>query len=342
MLMQYENDMSQQGVSKRRRTTAVMALKAGPDGLLNEESDVETAFKKNVVMTSLLVTSRAEELAMDRDSLIKDLRMDLRETNKEIKKLTDELFKLKGKHGEVLTKYEGAGDEIRSIFRTKADLESKAKQSEKRADRSDAETSRLQEQFEKISLKIDDAENAQKAYEEDAEKGGKTILNECDKLRIEIEKLESDAHNLRKQADAHSKEADEMRIKYQQSSTEAAEICRDLESLKEIGKDLESKLTDEPMRLRVMAKDTEFSTNENLIRQMNVRIANLEDYLQRLESERQKKAAIYAARGTTGVTSTRRTRSPASVLRGCSPASTPNNHSHSNSGGHPLQHSQKV
>ncbi|KAJ8103974.1 hypothetical protein POJ06DRAFT_272623 [Lipomyces tetrasporus] len=298
---------------------------AGP--LIKPDPDVETD-KDNFI---------------DRTTLIKHLRRDLKEDRARIAKITEELFILKEIHGEILEKHENVGDEMRVQLRNKAALETRTKQIEKRADRVAAEEVKLIEQFEKLSIRHKTAELAISAMEA----GRKDeVADETRRQRDIIVTLQDEGKALNAEVEERTQAAERMRLDYQQESNHAAEVCREVEGAKEETVELKKRGDGEALRLRSEFMDIELSLGDDRIRQLSLEVENLEDHLRRLDIEQQRRMAKYTSRPTTSFA--KRTRSPAtsSLSRGCSPATlsgtVSTNNSHSNGSGHRLQYSQKV
>ncbi|KAK9370119.1 hypothetical protein V1509DRAFT_618574 [Lipomyces kononenkoae] len=291
-------------------------------------------------------TEIEKDKLIDRTKLIKDLYRDLKEGRERISVVTEELSLLKDLHGEILVKHENVGDKMRQELKNKAALETLTRQIEKRAARADNEEVRLREQFEKLSRRHKIAELTVTTMTSPS--FGDEIAEETSRLNQLIVTLEDESNSLRAGVQKQTEATEKMRLDYQQESTRAAEVCRELEQAKEETTELRKKTADgETLRLRSEQMELELSSRDDTIRQLSLEIETLEDHLGRLQIEQQRRAVKNASRPTTGFA--RRTRSPAtrspatsSLSRGCSPAtmngSGATNNSHSNSHGHRLQY----
>lgn len=278
-----------------------------------------------------------------------NLRRDLQETNERISKIDKDLSAFKEIHGGFLEKYENFGDQISDEIKNRKAAESSAAQAEKRAIRSENEEKRLREQFERLSLRKEAAEKSL----QDKQDGRDRVIDEeiIDLHEVEV-RLLKEVEELKMEAKVNGDAADQIRLNYQQESTNAAELCREVQEAKEIIVDLEHKALGEAMRLRAEQRDMDLQARDNVIDEMTIQISNLEDTLRRLELDQQQRIAKYAVSRPANGYSSRRTRSPAvsTLARGCSPGTFGNqqaNGSHNtsssnSSSGHPLQQSQKV
>ncbi|KAK9351298.1 hypothetical protein V1505DRAFT_364354 [Lipomyces doorenjongii] len=352
MLVVGEETTANSAVSAMKRPLAVMDLRT----VLNDvDEDIFPAssgtYKKSYTGTEPVIKSESDieidkDKLINRTKLIKDLRQDLKDGRERIAKVTEELSGFKELHGEILVKHENVGDKMRLELQNKAALETRTKQTEKRADRANNEEAKLREQFEKLAIRHKTAEltvSAMGATCKDEIAGETTRLNEI------IVSLEDEYKSLRTEVQERTDATETMRLDYQRESTRAAEICREVEQEKDATTELIKRAAGEELRLRSEHMEIELSFRDDTIRQLSLEVENLEEHLRRLEIEQQRRVAKFASRPTTSLA--RRTRSPAtsSLSRGCSPATlsgagaTSNSHSNgSNGSGHRLQHSQKV
>ncbi|KAK9321707.1 hypothetical protein V1517DRAFT_261837 [Lipomyces orientalis] len=336
-------------VSAPKRPLAVMDLRA----VLNDvDEDVFPAssgiYKKSYPGAGAPIkpdpdVETEKDKFIDRTTLIKHLRRDLIEGRARISKITEELSILQEVHGEILERHENVGDEMKVHLQNKAALETRAKQIEKRADRASAEEVKLVEQFEKLSIRHKNAElviSAMEAGRKDE------FADETRRQKDLIVTLEDEGKALNAEVEERTQATERMRLDYQQESTRAAEVCREVEEAKEETIELKKRGDGDVLRLRSEFRETELSLGDDRIRQLSLEVENLEDHLRRLDIEQQRRVAKYTSRPTSSFA--KRTRSPAtsSLSRGCSPASlsgtVSTNHSQSNGNGHRLQYSQKV
>ncbi|KAK9377826.1 uncharacterized protein V1513DRAFT_435351 [Lipomyces chichibuensis] len=349
MLVVGEESKTNSAVSAMKRPLAVMDLRT----VLNDtDEDIFPAssgvYKKSYGSTEPAIKSESDieidkDKLINRTKLIKDLRQDIEDGRDRIAKVTKELSGFKKLHGEILVKHENVGDVMRLELQNKAALETRTKQTEKRADRANTEEAKLREQFEKLALRHKTAEltvSAMGATYEDE------IAEETTRLNEIIVSLEAEYKSLSAEVQVRTDATDMMRLDYQRESTRAAEVCREVEQAKDEMTDLKNRAAGDELRLRSEHMEIELSLRDDTIRQLSLEVENLEEHLRRLEIEQQRRVAKFASRPTTSFA--RRTRSPAtsSLSRGCSPATMsgtgPTNNSHSNGNGHRLQYSQKV
>ncbi|KAK9240099.1 hypothetical protein V1525DRAFT_395987 [Lipomyces kononenkoae] len=346
MLVADEEAKTSSAVSAPKRPLAVMDLRAVLNDVDEEIFASSVQYKKHHAEAEPVIkresnTEIDKDKLTDRTKLIKDLRRDLNEGRERVAAVTDELSLLKELHGDILVKHENVGDKMRRELNNKAALETLTKQIEKRATRADTEEARLREQFEKLSRRHKIAELTVTGMASPS--CGHEIAEERSRLNQLLVTLEEESKSLRAGVQKQTEATETMRLDYQQESTRAAEVCRELEQAKEETAELEKKGADgEAVRLRSEQMEIELSSRDDVIRQLSLEVENLEDHLRRLQIEQQHRAVKYGPRPTTNFA--RRTRSPAasSLSRGCSPAtlsgSGPANNSHSNSHGHRLQY----
>ncbi|KAK9461039.1 uncharacterized protein V1516DRAFT_674842 [Lipomyces oligophaga] len=352
----YATSFAVRGVDDRaKRVASIMDLRT----ILNE-TDVDVYHgvrsKRPAPETFYVKHEPVEQKPLiDYDGLIKGLRHDLSVAKERISSLGPEVLGLEIKHNELLNKHESFADEMADSIREQNALETRARQIEKRALRAENEERKLKEQFEQLRIRQSAAERTISDI-----KAGRVeiMIAEKEKLEEETIALEEENGKLKEQGDLQSKLGEKTRTDYQQESTVAAEMCRQVEQEREMCSELGRKTSGEAIRLRTEQRDFDLSARDDEIAKLEVQIGNLTEFYRRLENEhRQQMARIAVSRSTNGYSS-RRTRSPAtstaSSSRRCSPATFSNGHSSQNSnsssstsgsaasGERSIQQSQKV
>ncbi|KAK7207487.1 hypothetical protein BZA70DRAFT_286844 [Myxozyma melibiosi] len=303
--------------------------------------------KRSLTIKSEPLGETSLERLIDHNSMIKNLRHDLQETNERLSKIDKELSTFKETHCDLLERFENYGDAIGAEIKTLRAAEVVANQTEKRATRGENEEKRLLEQFSKLTIRQD---AAAKTLADQANGNDQAISADISSLSVLQDTLQTEVAELQVKVKKNSDEADQVRVDYQRESSRAAELCREVEDAKELGAELARKASGEAMRLRAEQRDMDLQARDSVIDELSIQISNLEDTLRRLELDQQQRIAKYSASRPANGYSSRRTRSPAvsTLSRGCSPGtfnsqqSNSNNNSSSTSSGHPLQQSQIV
>jgi chromosome segregation ATPase len=224
-----------------------------------------------------------------------------------------ELAHYKEHHSKLLIKYENADKMMNQLIATNEELEARVKTAERRIERSEAEKTRLREQIAEVKVKLQIAEQTLLS--------GSADVIELQQLRTKVAQLEDENKKLSDKLHNRTTETEYMRAEYQKASTAAAEAALELKAVHEANEELKRKVNGEIVRLKEMQWDSERAQKDDMIKELNLRIENLENSVKRLQLDRQ------GTRGRYGVRSSsvpRRGLSPATRSRASSPATTGN------------------
>ncbi|KAK9488597.1 class II histone deacetylase complex subunits 2 and 3-domain-containing protein [Lipomyces starkeyi] len=249
----------------------------------------------------------------EKEEMIKKLSEEKLSTEFALQSKESELAHYKEHHSKLLIKYENADKMMNQLIATNEELEARVKTAERRIERSEAEKTRLREQIAEVKVKLQIAEQTLLS--------GSADVIELQQLRTKVAQLEDENKKLSDKLHNRTTETEYMRAEYQKASTAAAEAALELKDVHEANEELKRKVNGEIVRLKEMQWDSERAQKDDMIKELNLRIENLENSVKRLQLDRQ------GTRGRYGVRSSsvpRRGLSPATRSRASSPATTGN------------------
>ncbi|KAK9432674.1 class II histone deacetylase complex subunits 2 and 3-domain-containing protein [Lipomyces doorenjongii] len=249
----------------------------------------------------------------EKEEMIKKLSEEKLSTELALQSKESELAHYKEHHSKLLIKYENADNMMNQLIATNEELEARVKTGERRIERSEAEKARLREMIAEVKVKLQIAEQTLLV--------GSADVIELQQLRTKVAQLEDENKKLSDKLHNRTTETEYMRAEYQKASTAAAEAALELKAVHEANEELKRKVNGEIVRLKEMQWDSERAQKDDMIKELNLRIENLENSVKRLQLDRQ------GTRGRYGVRSSsvpRRGLSPATRSRASSPATTGN------------------
>ncbi|KAK9240097.1 class II histone deacetylase complex subunits 2 and 3-domain-containing protein [Lipomyces kononenkoae] len=247
----------------------------------------------------------------EKEEMIRQLREQKLSTQLALRSKESELAHYKEHHSNLLIRYENADKMMNQLIANNEELEARVKTAERRIERGEAEKSRLREQIADIKVKLQTAEQTLL--------DGTADMRELQQLRSKVTELEDENKKLSDKLHNRNTETEYMRAEYQKASIAAAEAALDLKAVQEANEELRRKVNGDMVRLKRMQWDSEREQKDQMIKELNLRIENLESSVKRLQLDRQ------GTRGRYGVRSSsvpRRGLSPATRSRASSPATT--------------------
>ncbi|KAJ8103976.1 hypothetical protein POJ06DRAFT_10254 [Lipomyces tetrasporus] len=217
---------------------------------------------------------------------------------------------------------------MKQLVATNEELEARAKAAERRIERSEAEKTRIREQIADVKVKLQTAEQTLLSAGAD--------VAELQQMRTQTAQLEDENKKLRDKLHNRTTETEYMRAEYQKASTAAAEATLELKALQEANEELKRKVKGEVTRLKEMQWDSERAQKDDIIKELKIRMENLENNVKRLQLDRQSTRGRYGVRSSSVP---RRGLSPATRSRASSPSTTG---SATPTSAHPLQNVRGV